>query len=227
VRALRIVGRGLKDTYEHLFGYVLASVGWWISAVLIVTLPAGTLALCMVTDPRRAIDRPDVREVLTYLRSSLGKGWILALVTMPIPLVLFLNLYSFAGTENWLAVLAPLWAVLLTVGLIVMFLSFSTMALLSGGLSMSLKRAGYVAAAAPIRTLLVFVLLVIIAVFCYVSIVPAILLAPAIIGSIVNRLVLDVFEIPVIDPSKPTDERVHERTVSGPEPRRRWWGGHQ
>ncbi len=226
MRALRIVGRGLKDTYEQLFAFVLASVGWWLSVVLIVTLPAGTLALCMVTDPRRAIDRPDLREVLTYLRSSIGKGWILALVTLPIPLVLFLNLYSFAGTDNWLAVLAPLWAVLLTVGTIVMFLSFSTMSLLSGGLSVSLKRAGYVAAAAPIRTLLVFFLLVIIAAFCYISIVPAILLAPAIIGAVVNRLVLDVFEIPVIDPSKPTDERVHERTVNGPEPRRRWWGGH-
>ena len=141
MRALRIVGRGLKDTYEQLFGFVLASVGWWLSAVLIVTLPAGTLALFMVTDPRRAIDRPDIREVLTYLRASIGKGWILALVTLPIPLVLFLNLYSFAGTDNWLAVLTPLWAVLLAVGLIVTFLSFSTMSLLSGGLSLSLKRA--------------------------------------------------------------------------------------
>lgn len=225
MRALRIVGRGLKDTYEQLFGYVLASVGWWLSAVLIVTLPAGTLALLMVTDPRRAIDRPDLREVLGYLRSSIGKGWVLALATVPIPTILLLNLYSFAGTENWLAVLAPLWTVLLTVGLIVTFLSFSTMSLLSGGLSMSLKRAGYVAAAAPIRTLLVFFFLLIIGLICYVSIVPAILLAPAIIGATINRLVLDVFDIPVIDPSKPTDERVHERTVTGPEPRRRWWGG--
>lgn len=227
MRALRIVGRGLKDTYEQLFGFVLASVGWWLSAILIVTLPAGTLALCMVTDPRRAIDRPDVREVLAYLRASIGKGWVLALVTLPIPVVLLLNLYSFAGTENWLAVLAPLWAVLLTVGVIVTFLSFSTMSLLAGGLSLSLKRAGYVAAAAPIRTLLVFFFLAIIGAFCYVSIVPAILLAPAIISSVVNRLVLDVFEIPVIDPSKPTDEREHEKAAGVPEPRRRWWGGNQ
>ncbi len=225
MRALRIVGRGLKDTYEQLFGFVLVSVGWWLTAVLIVTLPAGTLTLFMVTDPRRAIDRPDIREVLTYLRSSLGKGWVLLAVTIPIPLILFWNLASFGGTDSWLAILAPLWVVLLVVGVVVTFLSFSTMSLLPGGLSMSLKRAGYVAAAAPIRTLLVFLFLVIIAAICIFSIVPAILLAPAIISAVVNRLVLDVFDIPVIDPSKPTDERVHERTVNGPEPRRRWWGG--
>lgn len=225
MRALRIVGRGLKDTYEHLFGYVLASIGWWLTALLIVTLPAGTLTLYMVTDPRRAIDRPDWRESASFMRSSLGRGWLLALVTLPIPIVLFLNLYSFAGTDNWLAFLTPLWVVLLVIGGMVSFLSFSTMSLLSGGLSASLKRAGYVAAAAPVRTVLVFVLLLLVSFVCWITVVPAILLAPAIIGATLNRLVLDVFEIPVIDPSKPTDERVHERSTSGPEPRRRFWGG--
>jgi len=225
VRALRIVGRGLKDTYEHLFGYVLASIFWWISALLVVTLPAGTLTLCMVTDPRRAIDRPDWREAAVYLRASLARGWLLALATLPIPVVLLLNLYSFAGSDNWLAVLTPLWVVLFVIGAIVMFLAFSTMSLLAGGLRASLKRAGYVAAAAPIRTVLVFSLLVVFSFISWIAVVPAILLAPAVVGATVNRLVLDVFEIAIIDPSKPTDERVHERKVGGPEPRRRWWGG--
>lgn len=225
MRALRIVGRGLKDTYEHLFGYVLASIGWWIAALLIVTFPAGTLTLYMVTDPRRAVDRPDWREAAGFLRSSLARGWLLAVVTLPIPIVLLLNLYSFAGTDNWLAFLTPLWIVLLVIGGMVSFLAFSTMSLMSGGLGPSLKRAGYVAAAAPVRTLLVFVLLIVVTFICWITVVPAVLLAPAIIGATLNRLVLDVFEIPVIDPSKPTDERVHERKVGGPEPRRRWWGG--
>lgn len=225
MRALRIVGRGLKDTYEHLFGFVIASVGWWLSVLLVVTLPAGTLALYMVTDPRRAVDRPDVREVLAYLRSSIGRGLIVALVTLPLPIILLLNLYSFAGTNNWLSFLTPLWTVLLIIGLIVMFLTFSTMSLLSGDVKLSLKRAGYVAAAAPVRTLLVFFFLLVIGFFSYITVVPAILLAPAIIGAIINRLVLDVFEITIFDPTKPTEERQHERTVGGPEPRRRWWGG--
>lgn len=225
MRALRIFGRGLKDTYEHLFGYVLASIGWWITALLIVTLPAGTLTLFMVTDPRRSIDRPDWRETVAFLRASLGRGWILALVTLPIPVVLLLNLYSFAGTDSSLAFLTPLWIVLFVIGTIVMFLSFATMSLLSGGLSASLKRAGYVAAAAPTRTILVFSLLLVVSFVSWIAVVPAILLGPAIVGATLNRLVLDVFDIAVIDPSKPTDERVRERTVGGPGSRRRWWGG--
>lgn len=225
MRALRIVGRGLKDTYEHLFGFVLASLGWWVSALLIVTLPAGTATLFMVTDPRRAIDPPDWRETLGFLRANLGKAWLLALITLPVPVVLFANLYTYGGTNSSLAFLTPLWVLLFLIGCVVGVIAFAALGLMSGDLKPTLKRAGYVAAAAPFRTLAVFLLLFVIALACSLAVVPVVLLVPAIIGATVNRLVLDTFEIPVIDPSQPTDERIEERRSGVVEPKRRFWGG--
>ena len=49
---LRPLGRGLRDTLDNLLPFTLASFAWWLSLLLIVTAPAGTLALFAFADPQ-------------------------------------------------------------------------------------------------------------------------------------------------------------------------------
>src|SRR3954454_21099865 len=86
---LRLIRRGIAETYEHLFAYALATLIWWACALSIVLGPAGTMLLFIQTDPRNGTlrERPPFRESLNLLRANLVRGWRLGIIVLP-PLAL-------------------------------------------------------------------------------------------------------------------------------------------
>jgi uncharacterized membrane protein YesL len=236
---LRVIGRGLRDTYDSLFAFCLASLLWWIAVFppilvlwpllsgfavvgFLVFGPAATIALFAATDPRRGASRPDLAELVTTWRTRLTQSWKLAALTLPLPLVLVNNIIVFGGSSNWLVNLVPLWTVLLVITLSLFVVSFGVAGLFELPLRETLKRATFVLVAAPFRTLFVLVAIVLLTILCGVLVVPIILFGPAMVGAILDRHLVQVFGLPVIDPNAPTDERIIERR-SAPPSRGRFW----
>lgn len=233
VGALRIVGRGLRDTYDNLFGFCLASLGWWLASLPVLALwpfvswlavlgflpfgPAATIALMAVVDPRRTINRPDPREALDLFRDKIVDGWKLAAATIIVPVVLVNNIVVFGGSDSWLAQLTPLWAVLFVVALIFLFVAFSVAGMFGGSLKETAQRTAYVLVAAPFRSLFVVALLLLLIVLGTVLVVPMILFVPALVATTLDRHVVRAFDLTIVDPNAPTPERLQER-AKGIEP---------
>lgn len=240
VGGLRIVGRGLRDTYDNLFGFCLASIGWWIAALPVVVLwpvvswfalaawllfgPAATVTLFAVTDPRRAVARPDAQEVVGTFLGNLAYGWKLALATLPIPLVLLNNLVVFGGGDNALAAFAPLWTVLLLISCCFLVLSFAVAGIFAAPLRETLRRTTFVLVAAPFRSLFVLAVLLLWVLLGTGLVVPIVLFVPALVAATLDRLVVRVFGLPVVDPNAPTDERLHERASGAGQAKGGLWG---
>jgi hypothetical protein len=233
VRGLRIVGRGLRDTYESLFTFCLASVGWWLATLPAWLLwpvlswlallgflafgPAATIALFAIADPRRAVSRPDLGEMLSLWRTNLVAGWKLAAVTLPVPLVLLNNILVFGGSDDSLAALAPLWAVLLVVSLCFLLVAFASGGMFLSPLGDTLRRTAYVLLAAPFRSLFVLAAVVVYLVIGTGLVVPMILFVPALVAATVDRLVAQALNLTIIDPNAPTEERTLEKREGRPQ----------
>src|SRR4051794_41886943 len=70
----RAFGRGLRDLLDNLLPMTVASLAWWGTLLLIVTAPAGTLALFTFTDPNRLSEhlRPTTAELKARVRREFG-----------------------------------------------------------------------------------------------------------------------------------------------------------
>src|SRR6188472_4414384 len=105
------VGRALRDTLDNLLPLLWVSLMWWVTTLLIVTAPAGTIALFAATDPIRQTEdrRLDWRERMAIVWRELFRGWLLALIFAVPVLVLVSNLARYGGSESRLGLLTLLW----------------------------------------------------------------------------------------------------------------------
>src|SRR5688572_4411129 len=99
---LRPLGRGLRDTLDNQLPFILTSFAWWVSLLLIVTAPAGTIALFALADPRRLSDhlRPERDEILALVRRELLPAWLLALAFAVPTLILVANVQNYADASG-------------------------------------------------------------------------------------------------------------------------------
>jgi uncharacterized membrane protein YesL len=215
MRTLRLIGRGLSDTLEHLLPFTLLTLGWWLGVFLVVPGPGATVALFAMTDPRRESDSPEWREAVAAARANLGKGWALALVTLTPLVVLAANLGVYAGEGGRWAWLVPLWTYLLVFGALGALYAVSVAALTGAGVRDALRRAVGLVAMAPVRSLGVTAVVVALTLVGVALVVPLVMFLPAMVAAIVNRLVLAGLGIEVPDPLAPTPEReAEERRAS-------------
>jgi uncharacterized membrane protein YesL len=209
----RLIWRGIADVFEHLLTYMLFSLLWWLGVLLLVTAPPATTALFAVTDPRRAIDQPEARDILAQFRRQAWNSWKLFLIAGPIIGVLIWDLGFYGGGAGGLAVLAPLWLVLLIMAFVITLASIAAMALTESSVLMAFRRGTYVVLSAPFRSFFLLIVGIAYAVIGALLIVPLVLIVPPLIAATFNRLVLTQLQMPVIDPMAPTDERVLEQQV--------------
>jgi uncharacterized membrane protein YesL len=210
VRTLRLIGRGFSDTLEHLLPFTLLTLAWWLGVLLVVPAPAVTIALTAMTDPRRAVERPDWRDAWTVARGALRRGWGLALLTVPFVLVLAANLATYGTSESRWSLLAPLWTVLLLLAVAVTLGGFAIAGLTERPALLAAKQAAILVGARPLRALGLSLVTLLLVAVGGALVVPLVLFVPALIAAIVNRLVLDGLGLPVQDPLAPTEERVAE-----------------
>lgn len=218
--ALRPLGRGLRDTLDHLLPFLWLSLSWWLGCFLIVTAPAATLTLFHIADPRRLEEhlRPTPREALGLVRRWLLPGWALALVVAVPVVVLVANIAAYRDSNGIGRLLLPLWTVLLL------------LTLTAGGVATSLVAIhGLTTPAAVRRAVLTvlgrapLVLPVAIALWLLVAVggllaVPAVMFIPPLVAVTLNHLTYEALGIGVADPLDPTPERRAEehRAESSP-----------
>jgi uncharacterized membrane protein YesL len=207
---LRLIGQGLTDTLESLLPFVLLTLAWWVCLCLVIPAPAATVTLAAMVDPRRAVDRPDWREVLGAVRRNLWRGWGVLLPPLPFVAVLLANL-SFYGerTDHW-DVLVPLWTVLLVFALAVALYAFAVAGLTEATAWSATKRAGLLVVRRPGQALVVAVVVLFVIAVGALLVVPLVMFVPALTAAVVNRVVLDGLGLPVLDPLAPTAERLVE-----------------
>jgi hypothetical protein len=240
VHFLRIVGRGARDVYDQFAYFMMVSFAWVIAAVpllvgytmiaitpLLVPLavftaflvPPATVTLFALTDPRRIVDRPDMREALGIFTDSLKRGWMIAAVTVPVLLVLVWNATFFGGTDTIMAAFVPLWLVMFLFLFVLTLYMFSLAGLMESGLRNAFRGGMYVLVSRPFVSVGIGLFVVILAVLFTVSVLPMITIGPPLFAAVVNRMVLTELKVPVIDPNSPTDERQWERERGlNPEP---------
>jgi uncharacterized membrane protein YesL len=207
---LRLIGRGLKDTLESLLPFALLTLAWWVCLFLVIPAPAATVTLAAMTDPRRAVDRPDWREVLGVARRSLWRGWGVVLLPLPFVAVLLANLSFYGGgTDHW-GVLVPLWTLLLLFVLAGALYAFAVAGLTDATAWSATKRAGLLVVRRPGQALVVAVVVLFVIAVGAALVVPLVMFVPALTAAVVNRVVLDSLGLPVLDPLVPTEERLVE-----------------
>lgn len=216
---LRIVLRGLHDTFENLAYFALISLFWWACQFSVVFGPAATLALFIHADPRHGTvtDRPSIQETLQLLYRNLWAAWRLVLIALPFVALLVYNAGYYGESTGVLGAVTPLWIALLVLCPAVIWSAFALSALEPRGAVAAYKTALLLVAARMPAVLLITLLLAIILPIGAVLVVPAAVFLPATVAAIFNRFVLTSLRVAIPDPLAPTAERERE----GPEPRRR------
>lgn len=212
MRFIRLVGTGISDTLERLLPFSLLTLAWWPCALLLVPLGPATVALFAAADPRRLVAEVERGEVVAVGRRSWRRGWLILLATIPLLVVLGVNLRAFSGGSR-LVVLVPLWTILLVLIAGWAAVSLSVAALLDVPAGAALRRAGVLVGGRPVQTVLLVIVLWLLIALGALLVVPLVLFVPAMVAAIVNRFVLDALGIPVVDPLEPTAERRAEDSI--------------
>jgi uncharacterized membrane protein YesL len=212
MRGVRIVGRGLHDTLEHLLPFTAVTLAWWVGVGLVVTAPAATLALFTHVDPRigTAKDRPTTRETLSFIRAHFFQSWGLVILTAPLIVVLVINIATIRPGESSFGVLAPVWLFLLLIVTFITATAFAHVALLEFRVIDAVKQGALMTVAYFPRVLIVAILLWLLLVVGTVLVIPVVMFLPATFAATIVRFVFEAREIKVIDPLSPTDERMRE-----------------
>jgi hypothetical protein len=224
--------RGIRDVYDQFVYFMLLSFGWVLCAlpalvgytlmaitplflpVAIFTaflIPPATVTLFALTDPRRIVDRPDVREILHIFGDNVKRGWMIAAVTVPFLIVLVWNASFFGGTDTVMAAFVPLWLVMFVFLLILTLYMFSLGGLMESGVRNAFRGGMFVLVSRPFASMVLSLVLVVIIVVFSFAILPMVTVGPPLIAAIINRVVLTELKVPVIDPNAPTSEREWER----------------
>lgn len=210
VRFVRLFFRGLKDVYDQFVLLMVVSLMWWVCVALIVTGPPATVALFRFADPRNQIRKPELGDFFGTMKSSFGTSWAIAGFTLPVFLILLWNSLFFRGSDSGFAIMVPLWVVMMLITAILALYAFATVAAMESRVRNAFRGATYLLIMWPFTSGLLILLLTIMSSLFAVLVLPLFLLGPAVGASVVNRFVLAGYDVEVIDPSSPTQERSHE-----------------
>ncbi len=210
MRFTRLFLRGLKDAYDQFVLLMIVSVLWWACAILIVPGPPATVALFRMMDPRNAIQMPEISDFFRILREHFKTAWAVALFTVPIIVVLSWNMLFFQDSDSVFAIMVPLWFVMIVITFMLMLYAFATVAAMESYTRNAFRGAVYLMVMRPFTTGVLFVLLSVLLGLFTVLVLPLILFGPGAVAAVVNRFVLSGYDVEVIDPSAPTQERAHE-----------------
>lgn len=207
----KLLWLGIKDLFEQFLTLSLFSVAWWISILLIVPGPPATVTLFSMADPRRQTSTPDVADAIAVFKGSFRRAWGFTLCTVPLIVVLLWNLASYAGTSQALAAIVPLWLIMLLLLLIVTLDGFAVAGTMESGVRNAFRGAMFVLVSRPFMSIGLALVLLVLSFVMTITVLPMLLVGPALIACIVNRFVLTILGVEIIDPLSPTDERAYER----------------
>jgi len=189
----------------------LFSLAWWVCIALVVPGPPATATLFAMADPRRHSSVPEWGDAVATFRGAFLRSWAVVLWTIPLVLILLWNLFFFGGTDQRLAFLAPLWALMILFLLVLTTYAMAVLGALDTGVKDTFRAAGFLLIGRPLTSLALLLFFVALLLVLTLLVVPLILLGPGLSASIINRFVLAGLDIEVLDPNAPTPERSMER----------------
>ena len=105
MKAFVVMGRTLKAVYDELFLCVLLSLLWWLGTVLVVTAAPATVGLHQVANRMANYKRVDSGFFWESARMHIGRGWLLYLINLLVPIIIFTSIFFYLGTTGWLRIL--------------------------------------------------------------------------------------------------------------------------
>ncbi|MCO5214667.1 MAG: hypothetical protein M9953_09610 [Thermomicrobiales bacterium] len=228
----RIMWRGMKDVYEQFAYFIMLSILFAfctlpaafvflyvrfnlvtlpILMVSAIFMPPALVVLYALVDPRKYLDKPEMREVGQMYLRVFGRAWKLALCTVLPLIIIGWNIAYFSGSGHTLELLVPLWVVMWVFIFILTQYCFCLAGTLESGLRNSFRGGMFVMVKFPFRTVFLSLFVIGLGFAFTITMLPMIVIGPAFFAAIITRFVFDAFDIFVVDPNKPTDERAWER----------------
>lgn len=106
MKAFMVMGRVLKAAYDELFLCVFMSVVWWGGTLLVVTAAPATLGVNNVANRMANYKRVDSSFFWEAARSYMGRGWLLYLISLLLPIIIGVSIVFYLGAAGWLRLLA-------------------------------------------------------------------------------------------------------------------------
>jgi uncharacterized membrane protein YesL len=109
MKAFVVMGRTLKGAYDELFLCVFLSIAWWIGTILILPAAPVTLGIHRVANRIANYKRVDSSFFWEGARSHIGRGWVLYLFALLVPVALAFNMWFYFQAESWLRMFGIFW----------------------------------------------------------------------------------------------------------------------
>lgn len=105
MKAFVVMGRTLKAVYDELFLCVFLSLVWWGGTILIVTAAPATVGVNHVANRIANYKRVDTSFFWEGARTYIGRGWLLYLINLLVPFIIFTSILFYLSTTGWLRIL--------------------------------------------------------------------------------------------------------------------------
>lgn len=109
MKAFTVMGRVLKATYEELFLCVYLSLLWWLGQLLVVTAAPAMMGINKAFNEVANYRRVDTGYFWDGAKKEVGKGWILYLLFLLVPVGIGFNFWFYIRAEGLWQAFAIFW----------------------------------------------------------------------------------------------------------------------
>jgi uncharacterized membrane protein YesL len=105
MKAFTVMGRTFKAAYDELFLCVWLSVLWWVGTILVIPAAPVTMGLHQVANRIANYKRVDNSFFWEAARANFGRGWLLYLISLLLPIIIGSSIIFYLSTSGWLRIL--------------------------------------------------------------------------------------------------------------------------
>jgi len=183
MKAFRVMGRTLKAAYDDLFLCVFLSLAWWVGTFLVVTAAPVTVGIHHVANRIANYRRVDNGFFWEAIRQNIGRGWLLFLINLLVPVAILFNIWFYFNSRGWLSVIGVAWAWLLVLCLMIGQYLFPLLWQQdTPDLRLALRNAALLTLRHPLYSFLMMIFQLVLLAASAALTLPLVLLAPALIA---------------------------------------------
>jgi len=204
MKAFTVMGRVLKAAYEDLFLCVFLSIAWWIGTILIVPSAPVMLAMNHVANRIANYKRVDNSFFWEALRQHIGKGWLLYVISLLLPLAVLVNVWFYFNSTSWMNFIGIAWLwIFLLVVMVLQYVFPLFWQQDEPQIRLVLRNALLLALRYPLYTLLMLLFQLFLLVISLVLTLPLILLTPALLALTANFALTGILQEMDLAPEPP------------------------
>ena len=205
MRAFIIMGRVLKAAYEELFLCVYLSIAWWLSFLpLGITVAPATMGMHKVANRMANYKRVDNGFFWEGFRAYFGQGQLMLAIDLLVPGAILFNIWFYANSGSWLPALGLLWFWVLLFSLLAgMYLIPLFWQQDEPHIRLALRNAALLTLKYPLYSLLMLIFLLLMLALSFVTVLPMVLLAPALIAITGNFALAGMLQEMGLSPEPP------------------------